>query len=78
MRPPPHITRNVCIGTILTLITSAAVAILIFVAGLSHLKLLLGGIIAFQLSFMWTCAELLDGPWNDVPDDNPTDGNFSH
>lgn len=71
-------TRNVCIGMILTLITAVAVALLVFVAKLSHLRLLLVGIIAFQLSFMWTCAELLDGPSDDVLDDNPTDGNFSH
>jgi hypothetical protein len=49
-----------------------------FVARLSHLKLLLVGIIASQLSSMRTCAELLDGPGYDVLDDNPTDGNFSH
>jgi hypothetical protein len=35
-------------------------------------------VIAFQLSFIWTCAELLDlANDNWTEEDDPTDGNFS-
>jgi hypothetical protein len=36
-------------------------------------------IIAFQLSFIWTCAELLDGPDEEEPSqDKGTSGDFTH
>jgi hypothetical protein len=39
----------------------------------------LANVIAFQLSFIWTCAELLDGATSDeLRDDGPNGGDFYH
>jgi hypothetical protein len=78
MRWPDYITKSVLVGILLTVTTATIVIFLIFVAGFMYLKLTLASVIAFQLSFIWTCAELLDGTGDKRSDDQSVDGNFSH
>jgi hypothetical protein len=75
-----YLTKGVRVGIVFTLITTAALVYLVFFAAKFHFALTMGAIVAFQLSFIWTCAELIDGPDEELPaeDDEPQDGNYSY
>ena len=75
-----YLTRGVRVGIVVTLITTATLVYLVFFAEKFHFALTMGAIVAFQLSFIWTCAELIDGPDDELPpgDDEPQDGNYSY
>jgi hypothetical protein len=74
-----YITKNVAVGTALTLMTALMLIFLIFFAREFHSGLVLANVIAFQLSFIWTCAELLDGATSDeLRGDGPNGGDFYH
>jgi hypothetical protein len=75
-----YLTRGVRAGIVITLITTATLVYLVFFAAKFHFALTMGAIVAFQLSFIWTCAELIDGPDEELPpeDDEPPDGNYSY
>ncbi len=74
-----YITKNVAVGTALTLMTASMLIFLIFFAREFHSGLVLANVIAFQLSFIWTCAELLDGATSDeLRGDGPNGGDFYH
>jgi hypothetical protein len=78
MRRPVYLTKGVRIGIILTLITAGVLVFLIFVAKQLYSILVMISVIAFQLSFIWTCAEILDGPGDDEAScDQPSGGDFS-
>jgi len=75
----PYLTKGVGVGIILTLITTCTLVFLVFFAKQFYGALVLANVIAFQLSFIWTCAELLDGPADDLPtDEEPSGGDFTH
>jgi hypothetical protein len=73
-----YFTKSVRIGIILTLITGATLVFLVFSARHFHSILVLANVLAFQLSFIWTCAELLDGPDEELSKDEERGGDFSH
>jgi hypothetical protein len=73
-----HFTKTVRFGIILTLITAATLAFLVFVEKQLFSILVLASVIAFQLSFIWTCAELLDGPDEELSKDKERGGDYSH
>jgi hypothetical protein len=73
-----YFTKSVRIGIILTLITGATLAFLVFVEKHFFSILMLASVIAFQLCFIWTCAELLDGPDEELSKDEERGGDFSH
>ena len=75
-----YLTRGVRVGIVLTMITTSTLVYLVFFAAKFHFGLTMGAIVAFQLSFIWTCAELIDGPDEELPpdDDEPPDGNYSY
>ena len=62
MQRPVYMTKSVGVGLIVTAITAGLLIFLVLFAQHFYLKLVMANIIAFQLSFIWTCAELLDGP----------------
>jgi uncharacterized membrane protein len=75
---PIYKTKSIAVGIILTLITAAILVLLVFFTHEFYSRLVLTNIIAFQLSFIWTCAELLDGSGDEeIPDDEPRCGDFS-
>jgi hypothetical protein len=80
MERSTYFTKGVRVGIVFTLITTATLVYLVFFAQKFHFALTMGAIIAFQLSFIWTCAELIDGPDEELPpeDDESTDGNYSY
>jgi hypothetical protein len=80
MERSTYFTKGVRVGIVFTLITTATLVYLVFYAEKFHFALTMGAIIAFQLSFIWTCAELIDGPDEELPpeDDGPSDGNYSY
>jgi hypothetical protein len=80
MEQSTYLTRGVRVGLVLTAMTTATLVYLVFFAAKFHFALTMGAIVAFQLSFIWTCAELIDGPDEELPpdDDEPLDGKFSH
>lgn len=55
-------TKAIIIGMCLTVAFACLAAHLVFVCKQLHSTLLLIIVILFQLSFMWTCAELIDRP----------------
>jgi hypothetical protein len=57
-------STSLAVGIILTVAFAVLAALLVFVAEHLHPWLLLLAVILFQLSFMWTCAEHIDGPDN--------------
>jgi hypothetical protein len=70
--------KSVIVGATLTLLTAATLIFLVLFTRQLYSKLVLINVIAFQLSFIWTCAELLDlANDNWTEEDDPTDGNFS-
>ncbi len=75
-----YLTKGVRVGLVLTLITTGTLVYLVFFTAKFHFALTMGAIVAFQLSFIWTCAELIDGPDDELlpEDDEPQDGNYSH
>jgi hypothetical protein len=73
-----HFTKTVRFGIILTLITGATLAFLVFVEKQFFSILMLASVITFQLSFIWTCAELLDGPDEELSKDEERRGDYSH
>jgi hypothetical protein len=75
---PVYLTKSVRIGIILTLTTAGMLIFLVFFAKQFYSRLVLANVIAFQLSFIWTCAELLDGPGDDLADDEPKGRDFTH
>lgn len=78
MTPQIYLTKSVRTGIILTVITGSTLVFLVFFAKHFYSVLVLANVIALQLSFIWTCAELLDGPRGDMPGKEPEGGNFSH
>ena len=78
--PFVHLTRGVRVGIVITSMATATLVYLVFFAAKFHFALTMGAIVAFQLSFIWTCAELIDGPDDELPpgDDEPQDGNYSY
>jgi hypothetical protein len=80
MTRPTLITKTVGVGMILTLMAAATLVFLVFFAKQFHLVLVMVNVIAFQLSFIWTCAEILDGAGDDARDDDdgPVTGQFTH
>lgn len=79
MTRPIYLTKSVRIGIILTLMTAGLLVFLVFFAEQFYPVLVLANVIAFQLSFIWTCAEILDGPdEEELPDDERRGGDFSH
>ena len=73
-----YFTKGVRIGIILTLITSGTLIFLVFFAERFYSALVLTNVLAFQLSFIWTCAELLDGPDEELSKDEERGGDYSH
>jgi hypothetical protein len=59
--------KALTIGISLVLTTAGVLTYLTFFASEFHGGLFLAFVIAFQLSFIWTCAEILDRP------DRPSD-----
>lgn len=80
MEQSTYLTRGVRVGIVVTLITTATLVYLVFFTAKFHFALTMGAIVAFQLSFIWTCAELIDGPDEELSsdEDEPQDGNYSH
>jgi len=78
MIPPSYVTKSVRLGIILTLITSGTLIFLVFFAKHFYSALVLTNVLAFQLSFIWTCAELLDGPDEESSNDEKRGGDYSH
>lgn len=80
MEQSTYLTRGVRVGIVVTLITTATLVYLVFFTAKFHFALTMGAIVAFQLSFIWTCAELIDGPDEELSseEDEPQDGKFSH
>jgi hypothetical protein len=78
MQRPVYRTKSVVIGVILTVITATVLVVLVVIAKDFHLWLVIGSIIAFQLSFIWTCAELLDGPDEELRREEPRSADFTH
>jgi hypothetical protein len=66
------------VGALITLITASTLTYLVFFAEEFHSRYALTTLIVFQLSFIWTCAELLDSS-ADYPhdDDDRTDRTYS-
>jgi hypothetical protein len=60
--------KALTIGISLALTTAGILVYLIFFADEFHSRLFLTFVIVFQLSFIWTCAEILDRP--DRPSDS--------
>jgi hypothetical protein len=70
--------KSVVIGLCLTLLTAATLIFLIVFMRQFYSKLVLTNVIAFQLCFIWTCAEWLDLSSDDwMDEEDPTDGNLS-
>jgi hypothetical protein len=65
-----YITRGVAIGIVLTAITTALVVYFVFFAARLHITLMIISIISFQLCFIWTCAEILDGPDEEIAEED--------
>jgi hypothetical protein len=75
---PAYPTRATIIGGSLTFATAGAFAFLAFFTREFYSTLALIALVAFQLCFIWTCAELLDSTTEDASDDvDPSEGNFS-
>ena len=71
-------TRAAIIGSILTVATAGGLAFLVIFVDEFYSTVALFTFIAFQLSFIWTCAELLDSAGDDSSDNvDPPDRNFS-
>jgi hypothetical protein len=78
MRPKVAPNRATIIGGCLTFVAAVALAFLVFFASEFHSTLALIALVAFQLCFIWTCAELLDSTTEDASDDvDPSEGKFS-
>ena len=73
-----YLTKSVRIGIILTVTTAATLIFLVFEARQFYSALVLANVLAFQLSFIWTCAELLDGPDEELSKDEKRGGDYSH
>jgi uncharacterized membrane protein YbaN (DUF454 family) len=58
------------IGISITVAAAAIIAFLVFFAEQLYGRMLLAAVICFQLSFIWTCAELLDTPDEIIPRDD--------
>jgi hypothetical protein len=79
-RSSPHLhAKSVGVGIIPTVITAGLLIFLVLFAQHFYLKLVMANIIAFQLNFIWTCAELLDGPdEEEASQDKLTGGDFTY
>jgi hypothetical protein len=79
MTKPVYLTKSVRIGIIMSVITAAMLIFLVFIAKQFFSILVLANILAFQLSFIWTCAEFLDGRSDEEMTENGSEGgDFSH
>jgi hypothetical protein len=78
MRRTIYLTRNVCVGIALTIAAAVIVTFLVFFADRLYPTLVTISVIAFQLCFIWTCAEVLDGPDEVNQADNPIGRDFTH
>jgi hypothetical protein len=74
-----YLTTSVRIGIGLTLLSAGALIFVVFVAREFSSTPFFASLILFQLSFIWTCAEILDGPDEaDLANDEPTRSDFTH
>jgi hypothetical protein len=74
-----YLTASVRIGIVLTLLSAGALIVLLFVTREFYSAPFFASIIIFQLSFIWTCAEILDGPdESDLGNDEPRRNDFTH
>ena len=74
-----YLTTSVRIGIVLTLLSAAALVYLLFVTRVFYSVPFFASIIVFQLSFIWTCAEILDGrDESDLANDEPPRNDFTH
>ena len=72
-----YFTKSVRIGVVLTLATAATLVFLVFIAKQFFSILVLANILVFQLCFIWTCAELLDGPDEELSKEEERNGDYS-
>lgn len=74
-----NLTRSVRIGAALTLLSAGVLVFVVFAAHEFSSAPFFVSLIVFQLSFIWTCAEILDGPdesgW---VNDEPPRNDFTH
>jgi hypothetical protein len=74
-----YLTTSVRIGTVLTLLSAVALVFFLFVTREFYSTPFFASIIIFQLSFIWTCAEILDGPdESDLATDESPRNDFTH
>jgi hypothetical protein len=74
-----YLTTSVRIGIALTLLSAGALIFFVFVTREFYTAPFFASIIVFQLSFIWTCAEILDGPDESHPsNDEPPRNDFTH
>ena len=74
-----YLTTGVRIGIALTLLSAGALIFVVFLTREFSSTLFFASMIAFQLSFIWTCAEILDGPDDsEVSNDKPPRNDFTH
>jgi len=74
-----YLTTSVRVGIALTVLSAGALIILLFVTREFYSTAFFASIIVFQLSFIWTCAEILDGPdESDAVNDEPHRNGFTH
>jgi len=77
MHRSAHLTKSAGIGIIITTVAAGVLIFLIMFAQHFYLPLVVGSIIAFQLSFIWTCAELIDGVKEQPTQDEPMGKDFT-
>jgi hypothetical protein len=74
-----YLTNSVRVGIAFTVLSAGALIILLFVTREFYSTAFFASIIVFQLSFIWTCAEILDGPdESDTVNDEPHRNDFTH
>ncbi len=74
-----YLTTSVRIGIALTLISVVALIFFVFITREFYTAPFFVSIIVFQLSFIWTCAEILDGPdESGQRNDEPPRNDFTH
>jgi hypothetical protein len=56
-----HLTKGVRVGIVFTLLSAGALIFFVFVTRELYSTPFFASIIVFQLSFIWTCAEILMG-----------------
>jgi len=69
---------TIAIGIIITLAAAGLIAFLFEYAAELYPKLILVSVILFQLSFIWTCAEIIDTPDEILPRNDPPDDQLQY